>query len=641
MDILNPAGLLFAALAIPILILYMLKLRRREVEVSSTLLWDKLLRERQANAPWQRLKRNVLLILQVIILSLLVFTLARPAIAVPTVAGGSMVVLLDASASMNATDITPNRFEAGRAAIRKLIDSLANNSQMSIILVGSTPKLLASNESDKAVLHGALEAAGPSLGKADWQAAFALAAGAISAGPKAPLEGGPNSNVVVVSDGGLPQDGLPSLPGEVLFVPIGDGNDNLAISALALRPNGKVAELFARATNYGSLDRGAIFSVYADGELITARQIGLPAHQSVNLVVPDLPLDQVIYQARLVPPDSSNRSLDWLSTDDLAYAVSHPANTGRTLLATASSSGNFFLEQLLIALPQITPYRVLPSVDRSLKLPDDPFDLYVFDGILPDPLPPANMLVIDPPSNKLFDVQDIFSDMTDIQVTDGPVTRFVDWDTVHVSRAKQVSLPAWGQTLVDSNHGPLVFSGEYGGHRIAVITFNLHDSDLPLQVAFPILFANIIQYLSPTSAFDANADLLPGDYLAIRPDPSIEALQITAPSGNAFHYTPSEEGIFFSETSEPGIYEVNYMGAGEQSADFFAVNLFAPEESDIEPAQSIRVGKNEIPRTAETALGKHDLWPWLAAGGLLFLIAEWGIYHRSFSRLTGWRGLLN
>ncbi|HZD55695.1 MAG TPA: VWA domain-containing protein, partial [Anaerolineales bacterium] len=620
---------------------YMLKLRRREVEVSSTLLWSKLLRERQANSPWQRLKRNILLILQLIILSLLVFTLARPAIPVPAVAGGSMVVLLDASASMNATDVPPNRFEAGRAAIQTLIDNLANQAQMSIILVGSTPRLLASKESDKTALHSALESASPSLGEADWQAAFALAAGAISANPDASLERGPNANVVVVSDGGLPRQGLPSLPGEVLFVPIGNGNDNLAMSALALRPNGEAAELFARATNYGSLDHTAIFSVYGDGKLLTARQVSLPAHQSVNIVLPDLPLERVIYQARLVPPDSSSQSLDSLSADDLAYAVSYPASTGRTLLVTASPSGNFFLEQLLVALPHITPYRVLPSVDGSIQLPNDPFDLYVFDGILPDPLPAANMLLIDPPPNDLFEIQGVFSDATGVQVMDGPVTRFVDWDTVHVSRAKQVSLPAWGEALVDSDHGPLVFGGEYAGHRMAVITFNLHDSDLPLQVAFPILFANLMQYLSPAPPFDANADLLPGESLAIKPDPSIEEIKITTPSGNAFRYNPGEEGVFFSETGEPGIYEVNYTGGGEQTTDFFAVNLFAPSESDIEPAQSIRVGQSEIPQTAETALGKRDLWPWLAAIGLLFLIAEWGIYHRSFSRLTNWRELLN
>jgi Ca-activated chloride channel family protein len=634
MDILNPAGLLFAGLAIPILILYMLKLRRREVEVSSTRLWNRLLRERQANAPWQRLKRNILLILQLIILSMLVFSLVRPAVPVPAVAGGSTVVLLDASASMNATDVTPNRFEAAREAIKEMVNHLANNAQMSIILVGPTPQLLATRESDKTILRRSLETASPSLGNANWQAASALAVGATLSSQNTSLDSGRRMKIVVISDGGLPEEGLPSLPGEVLYVPIGAGNDNLAVSALALRSNGKASELFSKITNYGGVDHRAILSIYAQNELITARQVDLPAHQSVNLVIPDLPSEQTIYQARLVPLESSNQSLDALFEDNLAYAVSYPASTGQTLLATASSSGNFFLEQLLLAMPQLTSYRVLPSESGSFILPSDPFDLYVFDGILPDPLPPANVLLIDPPANDLFDVQGVFSDATDVQVVDGPLTHFVDWDTVHVSRAKQVSLPTWSQALVNSRQGPLVFAGDYAGRRVAVVAFNLHDSDLPLQVAFPILFANLIQYLSPQSAFDTTANLHPGENLTIKPDPSIGEVEITTPSGKIFRYTTGEDGVFFSETSEPGIYEVNYVGQEERSTDFFAVNLFSPAESDIQPAQSIRVGKSEIPRTPETDVGKRDLWPWLASIGLLFLIVEWGVYHRSFSRLT-------
>ena len=70
---LTPLAFLLGLLALPILVLYMLKMRRRQVEVSSVLLWQRLLRDREANAPWQRLKRNLLLILQLLLLAALVF----------------------------------------------------------------------------------------------------------------------------------------------------------------------------------------------------------------------------------------------------------------------------------------------------------------------------------------------------------------------------------------------------------------------------------------------------------------------------------------------------------------------------------------------------------------------------------------
>src|SRR5690242_11131129 len=107
MQFLAPAGFWLAVLAIPILLLYMLKLRRVQVQVSSTFLWEQLLREQQANAPWQKIKRNLLLILQLLILAALVLAIVRPALPVPTIASGSLIVLLDASASMNATDVSP------------------------------------------------------------------------------------------------------------------------------------------------------------------------------------------------------------------------------------------------------------------------------------------------------------------------------------------------------------------------------------------------------------------------------------------------------------------------------------------------------------------------------------------------------
>ena len=120
MLLLAPLALALAALAVPIIVMYMLKLRRREVPVSSTLLWQRLLRDREANAPWQRLRRNLLLLVQLALLAALVLALARPFFRVPTVASGTVVVLLDASASMNAVDEPggPTRFESSRCSRR-------------------------------------------------------------------------------------------------------------------------------------------------------------------------------------------------------------------------------------------------------------------------------------------------------------------------------------------------------------------------------------------------------------------------------------------------------------------------------------------------------------------------------------------
>src|SRR5205085_5570347 len=98
-------AVLAAAVVVPaLLVLYFLKLRRRELAVSSTLLWKKAIQDLQVNSPFQKLRRNLLLLLQMLLLILLLLALARPVTKYTQVAGKTTVLLIDRSASMSATD---------------------------------------------------------------------------------------------------------------------------------------------------------------------------------------------------------------------------------------------------------------------------------------------------------------------------------------------------------------------------------------------------------------------------------------------------------------------------------------------------------------------------------------------------------
>ena len=232
MSFLAPLGLLFGLLALPVLALYMLRLRRKDALVSSTMLWHALLRDRQANTPWQKLRRNILLLVQLLLLALLVLALARPAIPTPLIASGSIVVLLDASASMSATDAAPTRFAAARLETQKLLQGLSDQAVLAVILVDHQPRLLAqargSATAERQAALQALEQAQPSATGADWKTACALAA-ATAANWQTPA-----TTFVIISDGGLPP-ALPALPGKVRYLPVGESDHNLAISALSLR----------------------------------------------------------------------------------------------------------------------------------------------------------------------------------------------------------------------------------------------------------------------------------------------------------------------------------------------------------------------------------------------------------------------
>jgi Ca-activated chloride channel family protein len=636
MGFLAPLALAFAALSIPILILYMLKLRRRDVLVSSTLLWQRLLRDREANAPWQRLRRNLLLFLQLAILALLVLALARPFVPTPVVVSGSVVILLDASASMQATDVAggtstdrlsaPTRFAAAVRAAREVIGGLGADDVATIVAVGPQPQVLASATNDRALLRRALDRAVPSDGIADWEAAFALAGASLASARE--------TKVVIISDGALPE-ALPPLGGDVRFVGVGGGGDNLSIAALAAREGGAGTQAFLRLVNYSDTDTEPLVEFSADGVLFDARRLSVPAQGSADLTLTDLPYDMRVLRAQLVAEDALGLD-DALSIDNVAWTVHTPPASGRVLLV---SEGNLFLERALGALPSVELTRLSPDQ----PMPSEPYDLYVYDRVITGALPTGSLWLIGPPafppnggelergSAFPIEVGGVFTATTITDVAaDDPLLRYVDLSNVHVLQARQVEPPPGARVLVEARGGPLLFVAERPEGRLAVLTFDLHDSDLPLQIAFPILTANLADWLLPQGAARFPATIRPGDPVLIPPDPEAREISITAPDGERHLISVGEQAPVFVATDRLGVYfveQTNQAGEVLQSA-VFAVNLFDAVESDIAPRETVLIGRAEMAAEGEEEEGRREFWPWLAGVALGVAVVEWWAYQR-------------
>jgi len=604
MDFLTPLSLAFAALSIPILILYMLKMRRREVLVSSTLLWRRLLRDREANTPWQRLRRNLLLLLQLLTLALLTLALARPFVPTPSIVSGSVVILLDGSASMQATDVSPTRFEAARAAVREVLSGLGPQDTATLVLVGPQPQVLAAATGDRAGLHRALEGAAPTDGPADWETAGALAAAAL-AGTQAP-------HTVVISDGALPEP-LPPLPGEVHFVRIGERGDNLAIVGMAIREGSGGPQAFLRVANFGGEEAEVAVTLHADSRPFDARTLSIPPHASATLTLNDLPYDLTLLEARLEADDP-------LPLDNVAWAVRGASARRRVLLITP---GNLFLERALGMLPGVELTRLTPDQPP----PSEGYDLVVCDGPVTTTLPAGNLWTIGPYGTA----PSVFTDTAITRIAaDDPLLRYVDLEGVHVLRAWQVEPPPGARVLVEAEGGPLLFVAERPQGRLAVLTFDLHDSDLPLQVAFPILTANLTGWLLPQGGMAETTSVRPGDPVPIQPVPEADRVVVTAPDGTS-HLLPVGETIpTFAATDRLGVYQVTQFGPDDEPlrSDLLAVNLLDRVESDIAPRDRIAVGQAEVTAAAREEEGQREFWPWLAGAALGMLAVEWWVYHR-------------
>ena len=156
MSFLNPAAFFFL-LGIPaVILLHLLKIRRRQALVSSTLLWTDSLRDQQASAPFRRLKPTLLLLLQILAILLLALALARPVRTVLVPGYERTVFILDVSASMQATDVAGSRFAAAKAAAAAAITTLGAGQQAMLVASAQDAQVVVPFTEDREALRRGL-----------------------------------------------------------------------------------------------------------------------------------------------------------------------------------------------------------------------------------------------------------------------------------------------------------------------------------------------------------------------------------------------------------------------------------------------------------------------------------------------------
>ncbi|HYB71037.1 MAG TPA: BatA and WFA domain-containing protein, partial [Candidatus Bathyarchaeia archaeon] len=243
MNFLSPFALLLATLSVPLLLLYFLKVRRRPMPVSSLMLWEPALRDREASTFFQRLQRDPLLILQILALLALTVALARPTVSVMGQGAKRVAIVLDSSASMKATDVSPSRFVQAQRAALGLVGRLGEGAEVMVIEAGVQPKVLVPFTRE----HDRVSSAIRSMEAHDLP--NRLAEGLRTA--RALVGSDPRAEIHVFTDGAHP-DALNAQGNDVRvrWVGVGRRSDNVGITSLAVRRN-----------YFGSYNSQAFFSV--------------------------------------------------------------------------------------------------------------------------------------------------------------------------------------------------------------------------------------------------------------------------------------------------------------------------------------------------------------------------------------------
>jgi len=607
MGLAAPFALGLGMLAVPLVLLYLLKPRREELVVSSTFLWQQALEEVQANAPWQKLRRNLLLLLQLLILALLVLALARPLVSSDVAPGGDLVLVLDTSASMAATDLSPSRFERAKDRVAEIASNAGRGSKVALLTAGPTPRLLAGPTTDAEAIARALGELDAPYGEAHLRDASILAR-SIAGRLKDPT-------ILLVGDGGPVAIAPPAIPYPVRFDAVHGEGANAGILDLATRAGAGGRQLWASVGNYGPA-RTATLSLSVDGRLVDARTLQLPADGSTGVEVNDLPQGAIV-QAKLDGKDA-------LAADDAAWHVDTQTAPTRVLLYGAESR---FLERALALLPNVNVFDAKPGAAVEAG-----YDVYVINGPLPAQLPPTgNLLLLGPTNSALLPVSGTVKGLAvTSQNADNLLLRFVDLRSTSVASASRLAPPNWMETLASSGTVPLLTAGENNGRKVVALAFTPENSDLPLQVAFPVLVDNLLRHLQPPAAAGVGSHR-PGETVQL--SPSTTQRTVVAPDGRRSPVAPGEAS--YASTTAPGVYEVR--GEGGKILTRFAVNAGSANESRITardgaPLATSGAAAGDAPQQTPRA---ERWWP-LAAVALLVLLAEWWLYGRTQTR--GLRG---
>ncbi|HEX2222087.1 MAG TPA: BatA and WFA domain-containing protein [Candidatus Limnocylindria bacterium] len=614
---------LIGLVALPVIVaFYMLRLRRRDVPVGSTFLWQQLVRDVEANAPWQRLRFSWLLLLQLLIALLVVVAAARPFTALESQLTGNVVLIVDTSASMGALDGGEPRVEAARAAARRVVDSLPVGGRITVVAADDTAHVLVSETDDRAAARAAIDRVTATQLPGDLTDAFALAS--------ALARRDPDSTVVVVTD--ATADRLPpvGIGAPIVVERVGSSGANQAIAALSLarRSGGAQVDLFVAVSNPSAADVSRRLEIYADGELADARELRIPAGQRSEALVTTVPPDAATVEARLAGGDA-------LGVDDSAFALVPREAAIRALLV---SEGNTYLESALALLPRLELYAVEPGGYADAVAEADeagtPYRLFVYDRFEPQAHPEAPALYVAPAADGPYGTVGAQLDAPGLARTSGdePVLRFVDIATLHVGRARQVTLAEGMRDVVATTEGhPLLAVGRVDGEPVGLITFALGESDLPLQVAFPLLMSNLVDFLLPPGEGVLPPSVALGEPLALALDPSLELAVVSDPSGEREIALTGGRATLPAAT-RVGIRELRTVDGAVLGRT--AANLFQPDESDVTPGDPRRLEEmgRPAPSGAEATESRLEWWWPLALLALLLLLAEWLVFHRPTRR---------
>lgn len=597
MSFVNFAALAWLApLAGAIIVLYLLKMRRKDIRVPATFLWPPLIYEIRANALFQKLKFSWLMVLQLLAVTLIVLGLTQPQCRQQGLGGEVTVLVLDTSASMAATDVGGSRFGSAKNTALNVINSVRSGDRVALIEAGPTPRVIFPLSSDSGKMRRSLNSLEVSDSETDVGEALRLAATVTAKQAK--------SRIILLSDGVFSeiQDFAPPKGSQLVFERIGESRRNMAISALGVANTDRGRELFVGIKNYGVDPAKAKLTLYADGK----------SYDSFDLEVrPNITEGKT----RIAPPkakviEARLEADDFLKADNYAVALTDPGSSLKVLIV---GKGNFFLERALSLDPRVL-------LDKANSMPDKgDWDVVIFDGVQEAPTTARAVITFGAagPTSPVRKITTLTKPIFANVEKDG-LTEAVAFDETYIDAAEKVTVRGDGKVLATFKSGdPALVVSTGGPQRKLYLAFEPQLSNFPLEVSFPIFLANALEFAVPQSQQSKELAITAGRTFAL---PALKevAQTLDGPTGKV-EVKPLSGRYVIREARKVGEYSF-----GDRR--LFA-SLRSETESNIAPVDQLVINNTKVTQ-AGSVLRLADLWRWALLAALLILAGEWWLFTR-------------
>ncbi len=604
-----PLGLL---ILIPvIIIMYLLKQKTEPHPFSSLFLWSETYRNLHSDAPWEKLKKSLLMAVQILTLIALIIALMSPYIRSKHSGTGHVIVVIDNSASMKTKyDNSSTRLQVAIDNAVRYVEGLRAGTSVSVISSNREAVLLLSDSADKSLAIRRIKDITPTN--------FAGSCEAGSNMVRSMVMQWESCEVVYFTDSAV-VNGFGDATGQV--VDVYSDTDNALIEYVG---HGKNADgsytILAKITNNTKDPLTCEVNLYGDDKIIDVS----PALNIASGKSDILYFEKVNFNGKTVCVELNNVR-DALEDDNKAYDVITEIKDCNTLLMTYQ---NLYLEKAVGLVNGVKITKAEKVSEFEAYTAADNYDLFIFDGMLPEKLPETgNILLINAFDGDLCKATDKLGGVR-VYTEDSKLTGYLEEYSFGVSQAVGIDCPYWADkfltTRANDKEYVLGCFGSQNGRTVCMLGFDFHDSELPLKLEFPILIHNIMSVCAGTGILQSTV-VNTGASIQINGGAAGLQTLVESPSGQKTSLSGSLS--VFGSTDEIGVYSVSRTGDGTTVSEVFAVN-FPKTESVINQKPTESTGTDNIASANTVATSSLNLRTLVICFILILLAAEWFVYIR-------------